>query len=269
LLREPVGLDYFKQLDIFCYAGGPLSQHTGDTISAVTTICQFYGSTEVGQVRQLVPHPEFWSYMEFHPDTKIGFRRSDDDAFELVVFADAMTEESVALNHNYPGVEEWHTKDLFRPHPTNENLWRFHGRKDDILVLSNGEKLNPVPMESQFQGLSTISGALVTGQTRFQPALLVEMSKSNDEAESEIIDQIWPAVELANCSMPGHGRVVRSMILLAKAGKPFVRAGKGTVVRRLTENAYADEIDALYCGKHQRYPAKSSSLFRRLSHKKQ
>ncbi len=67
LLREPVGLDYFKQLDIFCYAGGPLSQHTGDTISAVTTICQFYGSTEVGQVRQLVPHPEFWSYMEFHP----------------------------------------------------------------------------------------------------------------------------------------------------------------------------------------------------------
>ena len=115
-------------------------------------------------------------------------------------------------------------------------------------------------MESQFQGLSTISGALVTGQTRFQPALLVEMSKSNDEAESEIIDQIWPAVELANCSMPGHGRVVRSMILLAKAGKPFVRAGKGTVVRRLTENAYADEIDALYCGKHQRYPAKSSSL---------
>ncbi len=124
-------------------------------------------------------------------------------------------------------------------------------------------------MESQLQGLPTISGAKVTGQNRFQPALLVEMSKSNDEAESEIIDQIWPAVGLVNCSMPGHGRVVRSMILLAKAGKPFARAGKGTVVRRLTENAYADEIDALIVANISDIPRSLRPWFRRLSHKKQ
>ena len=260
LLHEPNGSDFFKQLDIFCYAGGPLSQATGDTISEVTMVCQFYGSTEVGQIRQLVPRRENWSYMEFHPNTRLEFRPSDDDAFELVVFADATTEESLALNHNYPGVREWHTKDLFKPHPTKENLWRFHGREDDILVLSNGEKLNPIPMESQLQGSPNISGALVTGQNRFQPALLIEMKTPNDKDENGSIDQLWPAVESANTNMPGHGRIVRSMILLAKADKPFVRAGKGTVVRKLTENAYAEEIEHLYSGRYPQLLTKPSPL---------
>lgn len=260
LLHEPNGLDYIEQLDIICYAGGPLSQAVGDAISRVTMICQFYGSTEVGQIRQLVPRLEDWSYMEFHPNTRLELQPSDDGAFELVVFADASTEDSVALNHNYPGLKEWHTKDLFKRHPTKENLWRFHGRKDDILVLSNGEKLNPTPMESELQGLPIIAGALVTGQNRFQPALLLEATQPSGENENDLIDQLWPAVDSANANMPGHARIARSMILLAKVEKPFVRAGKGTIVRKLTESAYADEIEGLYSNRHQRLSMKPPSL---------
>ena len=260
LLHEPDGLDFFKQLDVFSYAGGPLAQATGDAIIGVTMVCQFYGSTEVGQIRQLVPQRENWSYMEFHPNTKLEFQPSDDDAFELIVIADTTTEGSVALNYNYPGVGRWHTKDLFKPHPTKNNLWRFHGRKDDIFVLSNGEKLNPVPMEKQLQGSPLISGALVTGQNRFQPALLLELKTTKDKSESDLIDQVWPVVESANTNMPGHGQIVRSMILLAKADKPFIRAGKGTIVRKLTENAYADDIEELYSSRHQRLPIKASPL---------
>ena len=260
LLHEPDGLEFFKRLDVFSYAGGPLAQATGDSISGVTMVCQFYGSTEVGQIRQLVPRRENWSYMEFHPNEKLEFQPSDDDAFELIVLADTTTEGSGALNYNYPGVGKWHTKDLFKPHPTKNKLWRFHGRKDDIFVLSNGEKLNPVPMEKQLQGSPLISGALVTGQNRFQPALLLELKTTMDKNESDLIDQVWPAVESANSNMPGHGQIVRSMILLAKVDKPFIRAGKGTIVRKLTENAYADDIEELYSGRHQRLPIKASPL---------
>lgn len=260
VLHEPGGLDLFRQLNIVCYAGGPLSEAAGNEISKVTMICQFYGSTEVGQIRQLVPRREEWSYMEFHPYTKLAFQPSDDDSFELIVFADKSTSDSVALNHNYPGVEEWHTQDLFKPHPTKENLWRFHGRKDDIIVLSNGEKLNPVPMEKYLQGLPTISGAIATGQGRFQPAFLIELNESEGTDEKALIDQVWPAVESANVTMPGHGRIVRSMILLAKDDKPFNRAGKGTVVRKLTEKAYANEIEELYSSSSQRSTTKISPL---------
>ena len=260
LLHEPNGLEFFKKLDVFIYASRPLSQATGNAISGVTTVCQFYGSTEVGQIRQLVPRPEDWSYMEFHPDTKLEFRPSDDDAYELVLLADPTTESSSALNHNYPGVTEWQTKDLFRPHPTKSGLWKFHGRKDDIIVLSNSEKLNPIPMESHLQTLAIISGALVVGQARFRPALLLESKDSGEKASNLIIDEVWPTVESANMLVPGHGRISRSMILLAQAGKPFIRASKGTVIRKLTETAFAKEIEDLYAGTDRTMPTSSPVL---------
>nr|ARJ54151.1 nonribosomal peptide synthetase [Ramalina conduplicans] len=257
LLHEPDGLDCFKQLDVFCYAGGPLSQATGDIISSVTSVCQFYGGTEIGQVRQLVPQGGNWPFMEFHPNAKIELRPSDDDAYEMIIFPD---EGFCGLNHNFPEVKEWQTKDLFKQHPTKENLWRFHGRKDDIIVLSSGEKLYPVPMEKQLEGLPNVSGSLITGHGRFQPALLLESKEAEGRDDVAVLDGLWPAIESANKSMPGHGRVTRQMILLAKKDKPFVRAGKGTIVRKLTEKAYAEEIGSLYASKSQQVPTRAPSL---------
>ena len=72
LLDEPNGLEIFRKLYVFIFAGGPLSQATGDAISGVMTLCQCHGSTDARQVRQLVPRPEEWSYMEFYLDPKLG-----------------------------------------------------------------------------------------------------------------------------------------------------------------------------------------------------
>ncbi len=259
LLDEPNGLDYFQNLDVFCYGGGPLSQAAGDEISKVTMVCQFYGCTEVGQVRQLVPLREDWSYMEFHPYSKLELQPAEDDSFELVVFADSSTDGSSSLNHNFPGLMEYRTKDLFRPHPSKKNLWRFQGRRDDIIVLSNGEKLNPVPMESTLQGHPSIAGVVVTGYGRFLPALLVEPEPDHQDKVS-LIEKIWPSVERANLKAPGHGRILRSMIIVAEPDKPFTRAGKGTVIRKLTEAAYVSEINALYASKPQQRHAAQLSL---------
>lgn len=246
LLQEPAGLDYFKDLDVFCYAGGPLSQAAGDAISQVTTVCQFYGSTELGQVRQLLPKREDWSYMQFHPLSKLELQPAEDNAYELVVFADPSTDGEWALNHNYPGVREWRTKDLFRPHPDKEGLWQFYGRRDDILVLSNGEKFNPVPTETALQQHPSLAGALIVGQGRPQPALLVEPRPDLRDSSTDILKDVWPLVELANLKAPGHGHISKSMMLATAPEKPFVRAGKGTIVRKLTEEAYRVELDGLY-----------------------
>lgn len=148
LIHEPNALTLIQNLDVFCYAGGPLSKAIGDSVSSVTSVCQFYGSTEVGQVRQLVPRREDWSYMEFHPSSKLDFRPFDDDTFELVVLADAETEASICLNHNLPGIREFQTKDLFKQHPTKKHLWQFHGRKDER-CLSND--INVEHLEAQLR----------------------------------------------------------------------------------------------------------------------
>ena len=110
-------------------------------------------------------------------------------------------------------------------------------------MLSNGEKFNPVPMESMLQAHPSIAGAIITGQGRFLPALLIK-PKPDRNTDPSLLGEIWPSIEIANLKAPGHGRILRSMIMMTKPNKPFARVGKGTVIRRLTEAAYANEIDA-------------------------
>ncbi|KAH8665697.1 putative NRPS-like enzyme [Tricladium varicosporioides] len=245
LYHEQGGAELLKQLDVLLFAGGPLPQVVGDELSKYTTLCQFYGSTEMGQIRQLVPLPEDWSYIQFHPNERFELQPAGECMFELVVFADKDLERTSSLYHNYPDVHEWRTKDLFKPHPNKPVLWKFHARKDDILVFSSGEKLNPIPMESSITAFSGVNGALVVGQGQSQASLLVELSQ-NGQFSSDPRQDLWPAIETANALLPGHGRIGRSMILIADSTKPFVRAGKGTVVRRLTEDLYTTEIQKLY-----------------------
>lgn len=190
-----------------------------------------------------------YAYMEWNPTFKVEMQPSDDEpgSFELVLFADADMENMSALNHNFPGIHEWRTKDLFKRHPDPQkpNLWSYYGRRDDIVVLSHSEMFNPVPMELIIQGHPMLAGALVTGQGRRQAALLVE-PKSHTIDKETLLNDIWPQVEQANSIAPAQGRIVRSKMLVASPEKPFTRAGKGTVVRKITEKTYASEIQALY-----------------------
>ena len=249
LLQEPGGLDFFRGLDFLCYTGGPFSPSAGEQLSKVTELCPLYGSTEAFQVPQLAPSPEDWAWMEWNPHFKVDMQSSPDEpgAFELVLFADESTKTISALNHNMPGVTEYRTKDLFKQHPEKPGLWKYYGRRDDIIVLSKGEKFNPVPMELAIQGHPALAGALVIGQGRSHASLLIEPKPDLSVEEcAQLVDVIWPRVEGANRLVPAQGRILRSNVLVSKPDKPFTRAGKGTVVRKLTENLYKSEIEDLY-----------------------
>ena len=255
ILQEPAGLEFFRGLDLMCTAGGPLSQSAGDLISGVTSVCQLYGSTETSQIPMLVPLPEDWAYMEFHPSVKLGMRStgSDDGVCELVLYTDATTEKIAALNHKIPGVSTYATRDLFMPHVQKPGLWRFQGRIDDVIVLGNSEKFFPVPMETKLSGHPSLSGTIVCGQGRFQAAQLLEPKEAVTDAAS-FIDALWPSIEEANGLVPGQGRITRSKILIASGDKPFQRAPKGTVARSLTLKAYEREINARYADRIPGYP---------------
>jgi aryl carrier-like protein len=112
--------------------------------------------------------------------------------------------------------------------------------------LSNGEKFNPVPTEKTVESHPLVYGALMVGQGKEQPALIIEPEKDVTLAAQDLIDAIWPLLQEANSRAPAHGRVSRSMILVSDAGKPFARAGKGTIVRKLSVAAFSKEVDKLY-----------------------
>ncbi|KAL8650254.1 MAG: hypothetical protein Q9226_005223 [Calogaya cf. arnoldii] len=249
LLQEPDGLELAKNLDFVMYAGGPLTTTTGTALSKVTDVCGFYGSTETGPSQTLVPAREDWDTLEFHPSYGADMQPSVDEAYELVLHRDPKLEGIRGLDNNFPDIDTWRTKDLFKPHASKPNLWRFHGRTDDIIVLSNGEKFNPVPSEAIVNSHPLVSAALIIGQGRFQAALLIEPVKT-DKSESSLIDELWLTIEKANGQAQSHGRIIRTMIAVADLSKPFERAGKGTVVRKLTAEKYAAEIETLYSGDH-------------------
>ncbi|KAL8639148.1 MAG: hypothetical protein Q9228_003782 [Teloschistes exilis] len=261
LLQEADAIKLASKLKFIMYAGGPLTTVTGNALSKVTDVCGFYGSTETSPAQALVPAREDWDTLEFHPLYGADFQSSVDDAYELVLHRESRYDGIRGLESNFRDIDEWRTRDLFRPHATKPNLWRFHGRTDDIIVLSNGEKFNPVPSEAIINSHPLVSAALIVGQGHFQGVLLIEPAKT-DVSPWHLIGELWPTVEKANSQAQSHGRIVRSMIAIAAPSKPFERAGKGTVVRKLTAEKFADEITALYTdyevGKLQGGPQLSS-----------
>ncbi|KAI4831880.1 acetyl-CoA synthetase-like protein, partial [Aureobasidium sp. EXF-8845] len=145
---------------------------------------------------------------------------------------------------SFPELDEYRTKDLYEEHPTKKGLWKYKGRNDDVIVLSNGEKFNPLMFEKDIEGHPAVKGALVVGQGRFQAGLILETNTKTDP--EAFLEQIWPAVERANAKMAAHGRVWKSKIAIASPQKPFQRAPKGSIMRRKTNELYKAEIDALY-----------------------
>lgn len=247
LAALPGGLDQIASLDWMIYTGGPLAPAVGDVVSKVTDLCQLYGSTETGPQIALIPRKENWNWFEWHPVLKSTMDPMGDGTYEMVCYKNPEWDHILHLQQAYPELEVWRTRDLFIPNPEDSSLWRFVGRRDDVIVLSNGEKFNPVNMEGAITGHPLVQGSVIIGTARIQACLIVEPAAAGVElSDKDFIDEIWPTVAKANTLGPAHGRIFRHKITVAKPNKPFARAGKGTIIRSQTAKLYLDEVEALY-----------------------
>lgn len=194
-----------------------------------------------------------WRYVSFHPCVGAEFDKVTEGTFELVVQRDNSSPNKQTC-FSVPGIDgqEYRTKDLFAQHPEVPNLWRWCARADDIIVFLNGEKTNPISMEQHIVARNKeLSGALVIGAKRFQAALLIEPASEElltNAEQAALIERIWPSVEEANKSAPGHARIEKSFILIVPADRRLIKAGKGTYMRAPSVAQYSQEIERLYAG---------------------
>lgn len=65
-------------------------------------------------------------------------------------------------------------RDVCSRHRTKPGLWLYRRRADDVIVFSNGKKINPTTVEGVVSLHRDVSAAIVIGQGRFQSSLLVE-----------------------------------------------------------------------------------------------
>jgi thioester reductase-like protein len=247
IAATPKGIKALSKLDSVFFGGAPLASESGDKICRVTKLITVIGSTEALLIASLLPStPEDWGYFHWSSAAGVVMEPAGDDVHELVI--KPKEKRYQAVFHTFPTINEWRTKDLFSRHPSKPYLWKYSGRRDDIIVLSNGEKFNPVLTEKLLESDPCVKGALVVGQGKFQAGLLIEpdWSQASTKDSSVLIDRIWPMVEQANREAPTHARIYKTKIAVAKDQKPFIRAGKGSIIRLQTVATFKDEIEALY-----------------------
>ncbi|KAK5710543.1 hypothetical protein LTR17_018815 [Elasticomyces elasticus] len=102
------------------------------------------------------------------------------------------------------------TKDLYERHPDwpRRNAWRYYARKDDTIVLSNGEKANPLVLEGVARENALVAEAVVFGTHK--PHLGMFLVRANSVvSDANVIAAVWPLVEATNVSMPTHASLSR------------------------------------------------------------
>jgi len=241
-------LESLRSLKFIGFGGAPLAAETGDRLRKYTRVMSVIGTSEIGWIPSLIPeNGADWSYFEWLPAYGITMQDTGDNLYEMVIPRRPDSREYQGIFHTFPDIDVYRTKDLYSQHPTNPNLWKYYGRQDDVIVLSNGEKFNPVTMEVIIATHPLVSRAVVVGQAKFQAGLLIEPSPDTPEMDSDaFIEEIWPVVQTANQTIAAHGRVMKSKIAIASKAKPFKTTPKGTTQRRAVVRDYEQEINAIY-----------------------
>ncbi|RAH43033.1 NRPS-like enzyme [Aspergillus brunneoviolaceus CBS 621.78] len=237
------------QLQDVNYGGAPLASATGDAISTQLRLQTLMGSSEtVYTATLLCQDPADWNFFEWNPSFDHRMEEAGEGLWELVL-PRPPSRRYHGVFHSFPHLTEYRTGDLFEPHPSKPDLWRAKGRADDVIVLSNGEKLNPVDAERQLETHPLVHRAAIFGQERFQVALIVEPewdSLPESWTQESLLRDLAPTLNEANGLLPAHGQVHHTHVTLALPDRPFALTPKGTLRRRETSQLYKEVIGALY-----------------------
>ncbi|KAI1751133.1 hypothetical protein F4782DRAFT_205813 [Xylaria castorea] len=251
LAKTPVTLHKLAACKYIITGGGSLSSQLGDIVNNVVPVRNVYGSTEGGIWAMVAPQKgKDWRTFKFPPELGTELREVTPGLYELFFVKKLQYKRWQGLFYTFPEDTEYSTKDLFAPHPTEPGRWLCVGRADDVVVLSNGEKVQPVDIEACISSHPEVQSALVVGNRRFHAAVLLELRgqpPATKEGLESLLDKIYAeVVEKANAASPTHARIFRSNMMLTVPNKPFLRTDKGTVKRPAMLRSYEKEIDEFY-----------------------
>ncbi|OJT12273.1 Linear gramicidin synthase subunit D [Trametes pubescens] len=252
--RDPEKVEVMKRMRGVLFGGAPLNQEVGDSLASQgVNLFTVYGLTEVGLVNIFVrPNPGMdWAYFVPIPLLTLNFRPHGDNKFELIIMSRPDLPLPV-INTQIDGHDGYATSDLLEPHPTKPGLWRIFGRADEQIMLSNGEKTNPLPLEKIINADPHVKCSIMFGRGRFQNGILIEpqdefaIDPKDMKQLEEFRNKIWPSIERANEWAPQHSRIFKEMILVTSPSKPFQFNMKGLPRRSIILAEYDNEVEALY-----------------------
>ncbi|OSD00551.1 acetyl-CoA synthetase-like protein [Trametes coccinea BRFM310] len=238
----------------FVFGGAPLNSVVGDDLAAQgVSLFPAYGMTEIGSINEnMGAYPGMdWAYWAPVRNKEFRFIPRGENKFEVVVLSDPNIPLPI-ININIDGRDGYATNDLVEPHPTKPNYWKVYGRADEQIILSNGEKTNPLPLEKIINQDPHVKCSMMFGSGKFQNGILIEpkeqfaIDPSDVQQVEKLRNDVWPSVERANERAPQHSRIFKEMILITSPSKPLQLNMKGLPRRKAVLAEYQDEIEALY-----------------------
>ncbi|KAI9166563.1 Adenylate-forming reductase [Paramyrothecium foliicola] len=241
------GIELLRELKVVMYGGSACPDDLGDTlVSNGVNLIGHYGATEVGQLMtSFRPQGDkAWNYVREH-DKLIPFLKwipRGPNLYECCVL-DGWPSK---VQSNQPD-GSYTTKDLFEPHPTIPQAWKYIARLDDTIVLVNGEKFNPVAAEGSIRSNKNITEAVIFGAGRpFLGILVVPAPSLAEKSKEEILEVIWPVVDAVNSSVDHFARISKGMICLLPTNCAYPRTDKGSIIRQAFYKTFQNEINTIY-----------------------
>jgi hypothetical protein len=233
-------------------------------VNALTTngvnVKTTYGSTEIGPPFRSIPHthdnPRCYSFRNLYPDNPhLEMEKVAEGTYECVVHKGF----ELAAQLWEKSDEPYRTNDLFIQDPPGSGFYVLQGRKDDILVHSNGENTSAGPLQLDIQTSSkVIAKVLALGHSQPCVSLLVEINPDYDPSSESTKAEVWKKVQAVNPRYPGHSQVMESMIHILPKGSSLPITPKGNVKRKEAMKLYASIISRLYSNSS---PTTTSSTF--------
>lgn len=249
----PGGVERLAQLRQVIAAGSAIPDELGDKIVAAgANIMHFYGQTESGALMEppkdrllwswVTPLPHAAPYLKFEP-----VEDGDGELFHLVVLPGL---KQKVFSDRPDG--SYGTKDLFQRHPTEEGLWKFAARKDDMIVLVNGEKADPIPLEEAVTASPNVKAAVAFGAGQDILGLVVVRSdRATSLSHEDFVNSIRAELEAGNSRVPAYARVPSEMLVVKDADTQYPTTDKSTIIRSLFLKMFKQDIENAYVAKEQ------------------
>jgi len=244
------GLQLLSRLEVVMFGGSACPKPIGDRlVNSGVNLVGHYGATEVGQLmtsfRDYKVDKE-WDWLRVPPHLKpyLSMELRGPNLYELCVMEGWGSK--VATNRDDGS---YATKDLFEPHPTIADAWKYYARLDDTIALENGEKANPLLVEGVIRQNHNVAEAVVFGAGKPRLGAFIIPAETSDLQDEAIVDAVMPKIEEMNSSMPAYSQLSKDMIKVLSRDAEYRRTDKGTVIRAAFYRDFSEQIDAAYVDK--------------------
>ena len=189
-----------------------------------------------------------WNYIRVYTNIRqyIHMNPVGDNLYEFVYLKGHPALSASDLSDD-PSPGSWHSKDVFTPHLSIPDTWKYVTRIDDRVTLINGEKVLPLPIEGRIREDELVREAAVVGVDRPIPGLLVFRVEGADSMPDEAyLDAIWPSVADANSRAEAFSQIAREMIRLLPSNVNYPQTDKGNIIRAQLYNTFVAQIKDMY-----------------------